>query len=284
MSYKSRGPRWPDESVLISWLYGELDEVEKAKVEKYFQENPEKLQEMQHLAGVKDIMSNVQDKEVIAPPLFMDDEVKIVPIWKTSSFRTIATIAASFLLIIVVGKVLGTEIRYDNGSLLISFGRSLNEVSNENGGLTAMQVQQMIDNSNLKNQQAVDDKLAANRTELDSKIQAVVINNASMEKLAKQLSTASKDEIRTFVATLHKEQLTEVRDYLQLSASDQRKYTDNLIVEFSKYLQEQRNQDLNMFQTRFSKLEQHTDELKTETEQILASIISNSPQVQQSSY
>ncbi|HEX8061095.1 MAG TPA: hypothetical protein VF473_09180, partial [Cyclobacteriaceae bacterium] len=69
-----------------------------------------------------------------------------------------------------------------------------------------------------------------------------------------------------------------------LSTSDQRKYTDNLVIEFSKYLQEQRNQDLNMFQARFSKLEQNTDELKTETEQILASIVANSPQVQQSSY
>jgi hypothetical protein len=69
-----------------------------------------------------------------------------------------------------------------------------------------------------------------------------------------------------------------------LSTSEQRKYTDNLVVEFSKYLQEQRNQDLNMFQARFSKLEQNTDELKTETEQILASIVANSPQVQQSSY
>jgi hypothetical protein len=274
MSYR------PDESILISWLYGELDDAEKAKVDKYLQENPDELKRMQQLGGVKDIMSNVRDKEVIAPPVFMDDDAKVVPIWKTSSFRTIMTIAASLLLIIVVGKVLGTEIRYNSASLVISFGRSVPA----EGGLTAMQVQQMIDQSNSKNQQDFDEKLTANRTELDSKIQAVMVNNSSMEKLAKQFSTASKDEIRSFVATLQKESLTQVQGYLQLSAAEQRKYTDNLVVEFSKYLQEQRNQDLNMFQTRFSKLEQNTDELKTETEQILASIISSSPQVQQSSY
>jgi len=271
----------PDESILISWLYGELDEAEKAKVEKYFQENPDELKKIQQLGGVKDIMNNIQEKEVIAPPLFMDDDVKVVPIWRTNSFRTIVTIAASFLLIIVVGRLLNTEVSYSNGELRMSFGKRVTETST---GLTAMQVQQMIDESNSRNQQAFDEKLVASRAELDGKIRAVMSSTSSTEKMVKQLSTASKDEIRSFVATLQKESLTQVQDYLQLSAADQRKYTDNLIVEFSKYLQEQRNQDLNMFQTRFSKLEQNTDELKTETEQILASIVSSSPQVQQSSY
>jgi hypothetical protein len=276
MSYK------PDESILISWLYGELDAVEKAKVEKYFQENPDELKKMQQLGSVKDIMSNVQDKEVIAPPLFMDDEVKVIPIWRTGSFRTIATIAASFLLLIVAARLLDVEVNYSQGELRMSFGNHRTESST---GLTAMQVQQMIDASSSKNQQAFDEKLTASRTELDDKIRVVMSSTTSTERMVKQLSTASKDEIRSFVATLQKESLTQVQDYLRLSAEDQRKYTDNLVVEFSKYLQEQRNQDINMFQTRFSKLEQNTDELKTETEQILASIISSSPQqVQQSSY
>lgn len=264
MSYK------PDESILISWLYGELDEVEKAKVEKYFQENPDELKKVQQLGGVKDIMSNVRDKEVIAPPLFMDDDVKVVPIWKTSSFRTIATIAASFLLIIVVGKVLGTEIRYNSGSVVISFGKPVPA----EGGLTAMQVQQMIDESSSRNKEALDIAIE----------QSLANNTAKINDLVRQASNASKADIRNFVSSLQQDNLTQVRDYLQLSSADQRKYTDNLIVEFSKYLQEQRNQDLNMFQTRFSKLEQNTDDLKTETEQILASIVANSPQVQQSSY
>src|ERR1044071_3159180 len=128
MSYR------PDENILISWLYGELDEVEKAKVEKYFQENPDELKKMQQLGGVKDIMSNVRDKEVIAPPLFMDHDVKVVPIWRTSSFRTIMTIAASFLLIIVAARLLDMEVNYSNGELRMSFGKHHTETST---GLTA---------------------------------------------------------------------------------------------------------------------------------------------------
>jgi hypothetical protein len=122
---------------------------------------------------------------------------------------------------------------------------------------------------------------------LDQTVRTTLASNTSQIKdLVRKASNASQADIRNFVSTMQRDNLAQLRDYLQLSASDQRKYTDNLIVEFSKYLQEQRTQDLNMYQTRFSRLEQNTDQLKTETEQILASIISNSnsSQVQQSSY
>ena len=275
MSYK------PDESILISWLYGELDEVEKAKVERYFQENPDELKKMQQFGDVSNIMSNIRDKEVIAPPLFMDDETPVVPIWRTNSFRTIISIAASFVLIIVAARLLNTEVNYSNGEVRISFGKQTELPS----GLTAMDVQKMIDESTKKNQEAFESRLAENREALDGAIkQTLAGNTKQINDLVKQASTASQSQIREFVATLQRDNLAQMRDYLQLSASDQRKYTDNIIVEFSKYLQEQRTQDLNMVQTRFSRIEQNTDELKTETEQILASIISNSPQVQQSSY
>lgn len=281
MSYR------PDENVLISWMYGELDDAEKAKVEKYFQENPDEFKKMQQLGVTKDIMSNIKDKEVIAPPLFMDDnDDKVIPIWRTNSFRTIATIAASFLLLIVAARSLNTEVNYSNGELRISFGKSqpVQQLPTANG-LTAMDVQKMIDESTKKSQETLDARLAESRDQLDQSIkQTLAGNTAHINQLVKQAQSASQSEIRTFVATLQRDNLAQMRDYLQLSSSDQRKYTDNLIVEFSKFLQEQRSQDLNMYQTRFSKLEQNTDELKNETELILASIISNSPQVQQSSY
>lgn len=236
MSYR------PDESILISWLYGELDEAEKEKVEKYFQENPEELKKMQQLGDVRNIMSNIRDKEVIAPPLFMDDETPVVPIWKSTSFRTIMSIAASFLLLIVAARLLGTQVNYSKGELTISFGRpAVAEPTQGSSGLTAMDVQRMIDELAKKNQEALESRLAESRTELDEAVrQTLAGNTRQINDLVKQASTASQSQIREFVATLQRDNMAQMRDYLQLSASDQRKYTDNLIVEFSKYLQEQR--------------------------------------------
>lgn len=259
MSYR------PDENVLISWMYGELDEAETAKVEKYFQENPSELKRWQQLRGVSNIMGNIEDKEVIAPPLFMTDETKTISFWKTNSFKTVVSIAASFLLLIVAAKLLNLDISYSDNELRIAFGERKEKVKENEilPSLTTMDVQKMIDRSKLTNQQALD---------------------SSINEIYKNASMASQKNIRDFVSTLQKENLAQMRDYLQLSASDQRKYTDNLIVEFSNYLNEQRARDYNMYQARFSKIEQNTEQLKTDTEQILTSIISSTSQVQQSSY
>jgi hypothetical protein len=47
------------------------------------------------------------------------------------------------------------------------------------------------------------------------------------------------------------------------------------LVDFSKYLQQQRTDDLQLVQSRLNNLEQNTDMFKQETEQILSSIITS---------
>ena len=90
----------------------------------------------------------------------------------------------------------------------------------------------------------------------------------------KVTSQASQDQVRTFVASLQEDNLKLMKEYLQLSSSEQKTYVEALLVDFSKYLQEQRKQDFQLFQTRMSSIEKNTDQFKQETEQILASIIS----------
>ncbi len=278
MSYR------PDESVLISYLYGELDKEEQVKLEKYLLENPAEMNRIQQMKTTLGIMSRMEDKEVIAPPLFMSDETRVIPLWKTSSFRIIASIAASFLLVLVTAALLGIQIRYANSELRISFGRD-SSPQVESQTLTALQVRQMIDESQKEYQLALEGRLNESRDELDAAIRKTLAGNTSqINHLVKEASTASQAQIREFVAGMRSENLAQMRDYLQLSSAEQRKYADNLVTDFSRYLQEQRASDLTMFQTRFSRLEQNTDELKVETEQILASIIANGSQVQQSSY
>jgi len=115
MSYK------PDESTLIAYLYGELNEKETQKLEGYFQQHPEELTKLRELGEVRDLMSHAQDKEVIAPPVFVDD-TNIRPLWKSSSIRFAVGMAASILFLLVAGKLLGPEINYSKGELRISFG------------------------------------------------------------------------------------------------------------------------------------------------------------------
>ena len=65
-----------------------------------------------------------------------------------------------------------------------------------------------------------------------------------------------------------------VKSYFQLNSTEQKQYVEGLLVDFSKYLQQQRNDDLQVVQTQLKSLQQNTDIFKQETEQILTSIIS----------
>ncbi len=283
MSYK------PDESTLISYLYEELEVKENEKVEKYLQAHPDELKQLQQMASVLGVMKNITDKEVIAPPIFMDDAVPSKSVWMNGAVKMIMSIAASFLLLIVAGKLLGTEINYSQGELRISFGGKKTEMPaapvQQLQTLSQEQVQQMINNSLVKNNEVITTGWNETQKKLDQSIKnSLALNSQKIDGLMKSASQASQDQVRMFVAGLQDENVKTMRQYLQLSSAEQSKYMEGLLVDFSKYLNEQRNQDLNLFQSRMANIEQNTDQFKQETEQILSSIISSSEGKKQSSY
>lgn len=282
---------------MLSWMYGELDAGEREKVEAYLSANPDELKKIQQLQEVRSVMSNIAEKEVIAPPLMHDDQPPVIPIWRTSYFRISMTIAASFILIIVAGRLLRTEISYANNELRISFGSPkptvpvepstdrLQATAIDSENLTSAQVQSMIDASLKSSEIKVGEKLVSVQQQLDKSIRSALASapSSGMDSLANRLSRASEQQVRAFVTGLREENLQMMRQYLQLSAGEQRAYMENLLVDFSKWQQEQRNQDLQILLTRVNSIENNTNQLKQETEQILSSIISSTGIRQQQS-
>lgn len=275
MSYK------PDESVLMAYLYGELSGEEKVLVEKYLHENPATLKELESFQHLRKMLSTVSDKEVIAPPIVVEDSNQRF-FWNALplAIKTISAIAASLLLLMVAGKMLDIQITYTGNEVSMSFGKP---VADKNAtplltqGLTTEQVQNMINSSMLQNNKIVQASLNESQQKLDASIrQNMAMNSTNVNNLVQQASRASQDEIRRFVAGLQNQNQQVVKEYFQLTTSDQQKYIESLLVDFSKYLQQQRNNDLETIQTRLTGLEQNTTVFKQETEQILASIISNS--------
>ena len=274
MNYK------PDEATLISYLYGDLDAKETEKVLNYLNQNPEELKNLQQLMDVRNVLKHTEDKEVIAPPIFMDQASDASRFWHTNYFRTIMSIAASFLLLLVAARLIGPEISYSKGELRISFNGAAPveqiQVQPSTSGLTPNDVQEMINTSLVKNNELISTEWERNNNKLQATLRTnLATNSAKIDDLMKVASQASQDQVRTFVAGLQEDNLRLMKDYLQLSAKDQKVYVENLLVDFSKYLQEQRKQDLTLFQTRMSSIEKNTDQFKQETEQILASIISS---------
>jgi hypothetical protein len=278
----------PDEATLISWLYGDLDEAERAKVDAYLAENPEEMKRVRGMQFAADAISRIGDKEVIAPPLIMDDTTRVVPLWKNTWFRSAMSIAASFLLIVVAGRLLGPDISYGNGELRISFGGKVRpqEVKvPDQTSLTEAEVRELIDASVKVSEERMDQRLVSTQARLNESLRRTSQATPSqVDTIVNRMSRASQAQISAFVAGLREENMLMMRQYLDLSANEQRTYMENLLVDFSKWQQEQRNQDLQLFQARVNTVEQNTNQLKEETEQILASLISNAGIVEKNSH
>jgi len=274
MSYK------PDESLLMAYLYGELQGEEKRKVEQYLAEHPETKKEIESLSFVREALSKVADKEVIVPPIVMED-TRTRYFWNSSFGRTMIGIAASITFVILVGKWTGLNINYENKALTIDFSGAKETPANNGAmnqaSLSPLDVQEMINNSLAKNNEAVQAGWLDTQQELNESIRKNLAarTDASFNELVQKTSLASEEQVRQFALTMQAENARMIKDYMTLNSTDQRKYIETLLVDFAKYLEQQHRNDLQVLQAKVSSIEQNTDLFKYETEQILTSLISS---------
>jgi len=268
MSYK------PDESALVAYLYGELTGAEKESVERYLAETPEARVELEKLQQVRKLLGEVQDKEVIAPPIGFDNGGSRFALF-TPYIRTILGIAASLVLILVAGRLTGVQINASGQELRISFGEPATQ-EEPAPPVSATEVRQMINSSLAENNTVLRESWQRSQEALDASIRENLAQNSSrIDKLLSKTSSASKQQISDFAASMQARNMQIIQDYYKLTANEQKQYLEELLVDFSKYLQQQRNDDLMIMQSRMNSIEQNTDIFRQETEQILSSIISN---------
>lgn len=271
MAYK------PEENDLMAYLYGELEGKEKERLEQYLLENAEARIELERLKQLRTLMGQVKDKEVIAPPIFVGDHKPRFWI-HTPYLKTIISIAASLILVILVARVTGLRIDASDGQLTMGFGERSQPVTTasipDQKTISEEQVKQLINASLQQNNSA----MQANWEDTRKKLDASIVRNLNqsserIDQLVRQSSEASQQQIRDFVGSMQTENMQLVKNYFQLNSTEQKKYVESLLVDFAKYLQEQRNNDLQVVQTQIKSMEKNTDLFKQETEQILSSII-----------
>jgi hypothetical protein len=271
MSYK------PDERDWMAYLYGELEGEDKERFEQYLLHSPEAQKELMHYRNFRAVLSAVEDKEVIAPPIFVG-EGKSKSFFDTPYIKTILAIAASLAMLIVLAKVTDVQVRASGNEFRLTFGEPVPSVVPAEDpapvGLTEQQVKEMIQASLANNNAELQASLKENEEKLTASIRKnLAVNSGRIDELVRQASTASQEQVRSYVASMQSENMEMVKNYFQLTSSEQKKYMENLLVDFAEYLQQQRNNDLQLVQSRLKNIEQNTDIFKQETEQILTSII-----------
>lgn len=262
------------EEALMAYLYGECNAEERTEIEKYFNTNPEELEKYKELLFVREAMSRIEEKEVIAPPITALDEKPIVSLWRSGFVRYAAGIAAAFVVVMIGAKLLGLQMSYSSNQFTLSFGApTAKEVKS---GISPEQVQEMIAAALSKNNQAVQASWDESQTKMKETLQQnVTLTSQKVDQITKSVASASQEEIRQFMQSLRSENNQLVQDYIRLSSNDQKQYIESLLVDFSKYMQEQRNQDLNVLSTRLNALEEDNTLFRQEAGQILTSLISD---------
>src|SRR3989337_1181562 len=104
MSYK------PDEKEWMAYLYGEMADEDKQKLDAYVLQHAEARQELEQFQKLRRMLSRAEDQEIIAPPIFIGENIDSQRfLWNTPYFKMVVGIAASLLLIILAGKLTGTQ-------------------------------------------------------------------------------------------------------------------------------------------------------------------------------
>lgn len=267
MSYK------PDEGALIAYLYGELDGAAREKVERYLAGSEDARRELEALKAVRDMMGLVRDKEVIAPPLVIDNRTRFLN-FSSPVLRTALAIAASLVLLMVVGKLTGVQVTASGNELKLTFGTP--RPAQETPSLDVMDVQSIVDARLASNNAALQEEWKKSQEAFNANVRESLEKNSSqIDRLVTKAAAASEEQISAYVSTLQAENLRMIKDYYKMTSEDQKEQLEQLLVDFAKYLQQQREDDLLILQARLNDLQQNTDMYRQETEQILASIISN---------
>jgi len=201
-------------------------------------------------------------------------------LWDFPYARTIVSIAASLLLLMIVGRATNTSLYADDSGLHISFGEPKKiETVVPHPSLTQADVQKMINTSLSQNNTSWETNLVESKQKMDESIRKNLTtsnrNSERVDALVQQVAEASNEQIKGYVTSLQTENMKLMQNYMQLTSTEQKDYMENLLVDFAKYLQQQRNDDLRLLQTKITDVEQNNNQFKAETEQILTSIISN---------
>lgn len=255
MSYK------PEESTLIAYLYDELEGADKKKVEEYLFGDEAAQKELEELKDTLSILGRLKDKEVEVPTFTFENASKVI-VGKESEvsfWRKSLAIAASIALVFLVGYATEFKVNWSDG-LQLSFGESP-------AGYNQQEVELMIASAIEKNNAKLDQRME--NTEASLK-QFVTNNNETFQsRLVSQTSDQGNQ-----AAYDKKQFMAMFKELIEESELDQKKYTDEAMTDFAIFLDIQRQNDLEIIQTRFNNLQDNAEINQLQTNQILANIIS----------
>ena len=264
-------------TALIDYLYGNLSQKEKEAFEETLKNDPELRKEVEELKTARKGLASLGDHEIMDPYIFQAGNGN--RFWNkpqgrplTAVLKYSTAIAASIILLFLAGFTTKATLHFEKGSVTLSFGNR-QEMQQP---LTRDDVSGMIQAEVTQNNRELISQINASQASLQTMIEEHNKKEAGeMKKLLTNYTNAKNDEIQAVIAKLQDNNRDLVNEYIRQASAQQRDYIQNLMVNFSDYLQQQRTQDLEKIRTSLVTLKQSQEQQKMQTSQILTSLISS---------
>jgi hypothetical protein len=262
---------------LISYLYDEMSTEERQQFEIAMDHNPELRREFEELKAMRKGLAQIQDKEVMEPFFLWgkngsDSWVSMFKRRSLLMFKPFIAVAASFIIILLLGYLTNFSITYQDQSLFIGFNKPDSE--EQETMYTKDEVAQLVNQEIAKNNAYIFTKLTETENNIDTKFASLEDSKQSMAMPAYLSSdVVTQKELDVFLSNVRSNNLKVLQTYLQTSSTQQQDYFQAVLTEFSDYMENQREEDLRLIRRSLINLQESQQAQKDETDQILANII-----------
>ena len=248
-----------DKEKMISWLYGELKGEEKVEFENQLDENPHWRAELEEMGKVRELLGGIDDKELPDQPIVLTTERK------GFHWRSWYSVAATLLLLFTSLVLFRPQIIKENDRLVIVFGDNQESVNTKQ--FSKEEVEEMIKVALYEQSEKINSGMAAMNSRMSEWEGLYQTTNAG-------LSGIELKRIEEFVKKMGEGQRSDVKNLLAKNQEEQEIFVKNLMQEFSIYLEYQRNKDMEYINTYLTSTFNETKLKQEQTDQIIASIIS----------
>ena len=262
---------------LITYLYNEMSTEERQQFEIAMEKNPELKREFENLKEMRKGLAQIQDKEVMEPFFLWgkqssDSWANMFRRRNLLMFKPFIAVAASLVIVLLIGYLTNFSITYQDQSLYIGFNNT--NTKGVEATYSQEQVAQLVNEEIAKNNAYIFSKLTETENNIDTRFASLESKqNTQMTPSYAVSDVVTKKELDIFLSNVRSNNLKVLQTYLQSSSVQQQDYFQAVLTEFSDYMENQREEDLRLIRRSLITLQENQQAQKEETDQMLASIL-----------
>jgi hypothetical protein len=256
-----------DKELLMEYLYDELSTEERDAFEVRLAGDAGLRKELSDLRNIR-LQIELDDEEVVDPFVFSSGGSNSV--WLTSRIignavlKPLIGLAAGICLIITLGYLTKAHVSTQDGYLSISFGKTEQPLPAEEF-ITKAQFEKLVSEFDRSKKNA-DVQLARLSESMDTRL-------AGFSESSREDKEVNVKPLSELALQLQKDNLQFLERYMAQSTVNQERMIENMLVDFSDFLREQRQEDLRNIQYSLKTLKENQELTELETNQVLASIL-----------